>query len=191
MIHFLEGTIEYKKDKFAVINVGGVGYKVFAGADVLARLPAIGEKTRIFAHLHVREDAMDLYGFLEQVDLAFFEMLISISGVGPKMALAIMSIAPSQMLASAIAKEDISFLTRVSGVGKKTAEKIILELKDKIHKTGIELEGVQTGDHEVLDALESLGYSSREAQSALQKISKGVKGIENRIMEALKILGRK
>lgn len=191
MLYFIEGAIEYKKDKFAVVNAGGVGYKVFMPSDGLAKLPEIGEKSRVFTHLHVREDAMDLYGFLEQADLVFFEMLISISGVGPKMALAILAIAPVKILAAAIVKGDAEFLTRISGVGRKTAEKIILELKDKIQKMGVEIENIETGDHEVLDALESLGYSPREAQGALQKISKDVKGIENRIREALKILGRK
>ncbi len=190
MLYLIEGTIEYKKEKFAVINAGGVGYKVFMSSDGLAKLPEIGEKAKVFTHLHVREDAMDLYGFLDQVDLVFFETLIAISGVGPKMALSILVIAPVKMLASAIVSGNVEFFTRVSGVGRKTAEKIILELKDKIQKLGIEIEEMESGDGEVLDALESLGYSAREAQNALRQISKDIKGVENRIKEALKILGR-
>lgn len=191
MLYLIEGTIEYKKDKFAVVNVGGVGYKVFMSSDGLAKLPEIGEKAKIFTHLHVREDAMDLYGFLDQVELVFFETLIAISGVGPKMALAILVIAPVKMLASAIVSGNVEFFTRVSGVGRKTAEKIILELKDKIQKLGIEIEEMEAGDGEVLDALESLGYSAREAQNALRQIAKETQGVENRIKEALRILGRK
>lgn len=191
MLYLIEGTIEYKKDKFAVVNAGGVGYKVFMSSDGLAKLPEIGEKAKVFTHLHVREDAMDLYGFLDQMELVFFETLIAISGVGPKMALAILVIAPVKMLASAIVSGNVEFFTRVSGVGRKTAEKIILELKDKIQKLGIEIEEMEAGDGEVLDALESLGYSAREAQNALRQIAKETQGVENRIKEALRILGRK
>ena len=191
MIYFLEGIIEYKKEKFVVINVGGVGYKVFMSSDALAKVAETGEMAKIFTHQYVREDAMDLYGFLSSVDLIFFEVLIAISGVGPKMAMSILAIAPTEILASAIVKGDVTFFTRVSGVGRKTGEKIILELRDKVQKLGIDIEEFESGDHEVLDALESLGYSAREAQNALRNISKEISGVENRIKEALKILGRK
>lgn len=191
MIYSLEGIIEYKKDKFAVINVNGVGYKIFMSSDILSKMPELGEKAKIFTYQYVREGALDLYGFLNSFDLVFFEMLIAISGVGPKMAISILSIAPTNLLASAIVKGDLTFFTKVSGVGRKTAEKIILELKDKVHKLGIDMEEFETGDNEVLDALESLGYSAREAQNALRQLPKDVKGIENRIKEALKMLGRK
>lgn len=191
MIYSLEGTVEYKKEKFSVINVGGIGYKVFMSSDTLAKIVEPGERVKIFTHLYVREDAMDLYGFLSSLDLVFFEALIAISGVGPKMAMSILAIAPTNMLASAIVKGDATFFTRVSGVGRKTAEKIILELKDKVQKLGIDIEEFESGDNEVLDALESLGYSAREAQNALREIGKDIKGVENRIKEALKILGRK
>lgn len=191
MIYSLEGTVEYKKEKFSVINVGGIGYKVFMSSDTLAKIVEPGERVKIFTHLYVREDAMDLYGFLSSLDLVFFEVLIAISGVGPKMAMSILAIAPTNMLASAIVKGDATFFTRVSGVGRKTAEKIILELKDKVQKLGIDIEEFESGDNEVLDALESLGYSAREAQNALREIGKDIKGVENRIKEALKILGRK
>lgn len=191
MIYFLEGMVEFKKEKFAVINVSGVGYKVFMSGDALVKLPEAGEKTKIYTHHYVREDAMDLYGFLNSFDLIFFETLITISGVGPKMAMSILAIASTKMLASAIVKGDAAFFTRVSGVGRKTAEKIILELKDKIQKLGIDIEEFESGDHEVLDALESLGYSAREAQNSLREIGKDIKGVENRIKEALKILGRR
>ena len=160
-------------------------------SDVLNKIPELGERAKIFTYLYVREDALDLYGFLNSFDLVFFEMLIAISGVGPKMAMSILSIAPTKLLASAIAKEDLTFFTRVSGVGRKTAEKIILELKDKVHKLGIDVEEFEVGDSEVLDALESLGYSARDAQNSLRQLPKDIKGIENRIKEALKMLGRR
>lgn len=191
MIYSLEGTIEDKKDKFAVIGVGGVGYKVFMSGDTLSKISEVGEKTKVFTHLYVREDMMDLYGFLDSFDLVFFEILIAISGVGPKMAMSILAIAPTKLLASAIVSGDPAFFTRVSGVGRKTAEKIILELKDKVQKLGIDIEGFESGDGEVLDALETLGYSAREAQNALRQISKDTKGVENRIKEALRMMGRR
>lgn len=191
MIYFLDGTIEYKKDRFVVVNAGGVGYKVFMTGDGMTKLPEIGGKTKVYTHQYIREDAMDLYGFLSQAELVFFESLIAISGVGPKMALSILSVSPVKMLASAIVAGDYTFLTRVSGVGRKTAEKIIIEMKDRIQKLGIEFEEMKAGDSEVLEALETLGYSIREAQNALRNIPKEVAGVENRIREALKMLGRK
>lgn len=191
MIYFIDGIVEYKKEKFAVINASGIGYKIFASGDTLSKMPEVGERVKVYTHQHVREDAVELYGFLSQTELIFFESLIAISGVGPKMALSILAISPVKMLASAIVAGDFTFLTRVSGVGRKTAEKIVIEMKDRIQKLGIEFEEMQAGDNEVLEALESLGYSVREAQNALRNIPKDITGVENRIKEALKVLGRK
>lgn len=190
MIYSLDGIIESKKEKFVVIGVAGIGYKVFVSGDTLVKLPEAGEKTKVYTHQHVREDAVDLYGFLNATELVFFESLISISGVGPKMALSILAVSPVKMLASAIVAGDFTFLTRVSGVGRKTAEKIVIEMKDRIQKLGIEFEEMKAGDNEVLEALESLGYSMREAQGALRNIPKDLQGVENRIREALKMLGK-
>ncbi len=188
MIGFLEGKIELNTDKYVIVNVNGVGYKVFISANTFKTLPEKGEKVKLYTHLHVREDAMELYGFLSLKELEFFELLISISGIGPKGALNILTVASVETLKKAIVNEESSILTKVSGIGKKTAEKIILELKNKV---GEEYLGKEvSGDSEAIDALIGLGYRLREAREALKKVPKEVEGVENRVREALKLLGR-
>jgi len=129
MIGFLEGKIELNTERYVVINVNSVGYKVFISTATFKNLPEKDEKVKLHTHLHVREDVMELYGFLSIKELEFFELLISISGIGPKGALNILNVASVDTLKRAIVNEESSILTKVSGIGKKTAEKIILELK--------------------------------------------------------------
>src|SRR3989344_9682734 len=131
MIAFIEGKIELRGEKFAIIAAGGVGYKIFAGVETLRKVPEKGQNVRLWTHQYVREDALELYGFLTFVELELFETLISISGIGPKSGLGIMAIAPVDTLKKAIASGDTSYLTKVSGIGRKTAEKVILELREK------------------------------------------------------------
>ncbi|MEA2113479.1 MAG: Holliday junction branch migration protein RuvA, partial [Patescibacteria group bacterium] len=131
MISLLEGKIELKTDKLTIINVGGVGYRVFCSGAVLAQLKK-GKEAKLFIYLCSRENILDLYGFLSFDDLEFFETLVSVSGIGPKAALSIMALAPAETLKQAIASGQKSLLTKVSGIGQRTAERIILELKDKI-----------------------------------------------------------
>jgi Holliday junction DNA helicase RuvA len=135
----------------------------------------------------VREDAFDLYGFLEPTELEFFEMLISVSGIGPKGALAILGIASIETLRKAIGTGDTSYLTKISGIGRKTAEKIVIELRDKMgeEKGGTSLQG----ELDALEALKSLGYSQNEARDALKKVSPDT-DTNTKIREALKILGK-
>lgn len=188
MISVIKGTIELNTDKYVIIDVNGVGYKVFISGNTFKNLPEKGEKVRLFTHLHVREDAMELYGFLTPKELEFFELLISISGIGPKGAMNILSVASIETLKKAIINEESTILTKVSGIGKKTAEKIILELKNKV---GDEFLGEKVSvDNEAIDALIGLGYKLREAREALKKVPKEVDGVENRVREALKLLGR-
>src|SRR4030043_1192537 len=169
MIGFIEGKIESSNDKYAIVEVNGVGYKIYISANIFKKLPKINEKVKLYTHLHVREDIMDLYGFLDRKELEFFELLISISGIGPKGATNILNVASVETLKKAIANEESSILTKVSGIGKKTAEKIILELKNKV--SGGELLGDKAGaDSEAIDALISLGYRLYEAREALRKI---------------------
>ena len=187
MIGSIKGKIILKRDKFIIVEVGGIGYKINASPDTLLKIK-IGEEVHLFTHLHVREDAQDLYGFLEYGELEFFEMLIGVSGIGPKGALAILSVAPIETLKRAISTQDISYLTKISGIGRKTAEKIVLELREKV---GEEKEGVSLqGEIDVLEALKSLGYSQMEAREALKKVSTE-KDTGKKIKEALKILGGK
>src|SRR3989338_11022158 len=128
MISFLEGVIEFKGAKFVVVKTdGGVGYKVFCSEETMHKIPEKGGEVNLWTHLQVREDALELYGFLNFAELDLFQTLTGISGIGPKSALGVMNIAPVDIIKKAIAAGDTSYLTRVSGIGKKTAEKIVLE----------------------------------------------------------------
>jgi len=192
MISLLRGKIEFKNEKYLIIDVSGVGYKVFCLIAVLDEA-MIGAEIKLFTHLHVREDALELYGFLDSQELDFFEKLISISGIGPKAALSILSLAPVNKIKEAIITDREEFLTRISGIGTKMAKKIILELKDKLPKSieGISDASVIREEIEVIDALISLGYREREARDVMKKIDKDIKGTGNMIREALKYLGKK
>ena len=140
----------------------------------------------------MREDSQELYGFLHYAELELFEMLIGISGIGPKGALGVMAIAPADTLKKAIAAGDTSYLTRVSGIGKKTAEKIVLELKDKMAGKGVTVEAPELKDEaDAIDALVALGYSQREARDALAAVPSKMVTLEKRVGEALKQLGTK
>lgn len=191
MISQVRGKIILKTDKFVVIDVGGLGYKVGVSVDTLARLKN-KEEVSLWTHLHVREDALDLYGFLDQSELEFFEMLINISGIGPKSALGIIGVAPIETLKKAIASGDNSYLTKVSGVGRKTAEKIVLELRDKLSALGHKAEyGELSGELDATLALQSLGYSQNEARDALKKVDSSISDTSAKVKAALKILGGK
>lgn len=188
MIASLTGTVIGFYDKYCIIDVHGVGYKVFTTEHTLSVLQSVGGPTTLRVHTIVREDALDLFGFLDDTSHKLFEKLITVSGVGPKSALGVLSVAPAEKLVEAISSGDISYLTKVSGIGKKTAEKILLELKDKLLGFGaLPTEGVSE-DTEVLLALESLGYTGAEAREALQYVDKNIIGTNNKIRQALKSL---
>ena len=188
MIGFIEGKIEYNTDKYVLVDVNGIGYKIYISTSVFKDLPEIGNKVKLFTHLHVREDILDLYGFLDKKDLDFFEMLISISGIGPKGAMNILSVASIETLKKAISNEDSTILTKVSGIGQKTAGKIILELKSKVSGEYSDEKGGTDG--EAIDALVSLGYRLQEAREALKKIPHEVKEVGEKIKHALKLLSK-
>lgn len=191
MIARIKGTIEFRAEKFAVIDVHGIGYKVFANHDTLSKLPKTGEEISLWIHTEVREDALELYGFFHYSELELFEMLISISGVGPKTALGVMALASADALRKAIASGDTSYLTKVSGIGRKTAEKIILELREKMAGKGVMVEaGELREESDALEALVSLGYTQSEAREALSKVPSSIEGAEKRIKEALKKLSK-
>ncbi len=149
------------------------------------------KRISLWTHLAVRENALDLYGFEHLNELNFFEMLIDISGIGPKSALGIVSIESIDTLKKAIASGDTSYLTKVSGIGRKTAEKIIIELRDKLvaHKEEAGSTTLRT-ESDALEALKSLGYSNSEARDALKQVSADTEGTSARVKEALKILGK-
>jgi Holliday junction DNA helicase RuvA len=191
MISHLRGGILTVTEKYVLVDVSGVGYRVFCTSDFLAELSG---KTEVALHtyLAVREDALDLYGFPNEDDLGFFELLISVSGIGPKSALGILGITSTDALRRAIATGDTSYLTKVSGIGRKTAEKIVLELRDKLvaHANADGKHSLRAESDAVL-ALQSLGYSQAEARDALKHVPSEVTDTNARIKEALKILGQK
>ena len=193
MISRLTGTIIDISEKYVVIDVGGVGYKVYCATDTLASLE-LDTLVSIHTYLSVKEDALDLYGFGSMQEKNFFEMLISISGIGPKGALGILSATSIETLAQAIGTGDTSYLTKVSGIGRKTAEKIVIELRDKM-RAHVDTEknnsGTLRAESDIIEALKALGYSQNEARDALKEIPQSVIGTNARIREALKILGKK
>jgi Holliday junction DNA helicase RuvA len=178
MIGYLKGAVIREDIKSVVVLVGSLGYKVFTNSPVKKN-----ESVEFWTYLAVRENALDLYGFRNKEELDFFELLITVSGIGPKSALAILSVATLPNLRHAISTGDTTHLVKVSGVGKKSAEKIVLELKDKIEGGNVNM---HEGDILALDALKSLGYGEREARDALKKVEG--KDAEEKIKKAIKLL---
>jgi len=189
MITSLRGTVlQLDPPDFIVVEVGGVGLKVFVPASVFDTLDGVGRAVFVQTHLIVREDALTLYGFSSEEQRSLFELLLTVQGVGPKMALAILSTLSLDILQSAVAHEQSEVLSRVKGVGKKTAEKIIFTLKDKLGANLLPggLTPISEADTEVLGALTALGYSLVEAQAAVQSIPRGTSAsVEERIRSAL------
>ena len=194
MIFLLHGNILEIAERAAVIDVNGVGYKVSMTEDSLRGLKT-GTEITIWTHLAVRENSQDLYGFISKKDRDFFELLITVSGIGPKTALNILSLVASETLIGAIRDGSTSHLVKVSGIGKKTAEKIVLELKDKmIGYGGGENEYTAAGmssDADAIEALKALGYGADEAREAIKKIVAGGKLTDTgaKVKAALKVLG--
>jgi len=187
MISQLAGIIKFKTDKFILVDVGGVGYRVFVSFETQKKLPRKGEKVEIWTHLHVRENIMALYGFLNYAELEFFGSLIQISGIGPKSALAVLAVAPLDVLKKAVSSGDVSYLTKVSGVGKKLAEKIVLELRDKVGLKGAETKaGGLKEEEEAIEALQALGYSLKQSREVLRDLPRDIEGTENIIKKALR-----
>ncbi len=189
MIGSIRGKITLKTDKCVVVETNsGVGYKVSISPDVLIKVNKLKDEVHFFIHTHVREDSLDLYGFLDIAELEFFEMLIGVSGIGPKGALGILSTTTIETLKTAIRTGDTGYLTKISGIGRKTAEKIVIELRDKLGK---EIEGTSLREElDALEALKSLGYSQNEARDALKEVESNL-STNAKIKAALKILAMK
>jgi holliday junction DNA helicase RuvA len=192
MLYSASGKLASKSGKFVVLEVGGLGLKIATSEGTLKSLPAAGAAAKLFCHLHVREDALDLYGFATEAELNFFEMLISVSGVGPRSALSIMDVAKLDELSAAIKEGRPDLMTRASGIGRKTAERIIVELRTKVQssKSGLVVEKME-GDADILEALTSLGYRREEARAALAKVDPKLLGMEERLKAALALLSKK
>jgi Holliday junction DNA helicase RuvA len=198
MYAFIRGKLEYKETDRVVIDAGGVGYEVFVSTRTLSEQPAAGEPARVFTYLNVREDAMLLFGFGSREEKAMFIKLIGVTGVGPKMAMGILSGMTVAELAIALVTKDTRALSRISGVGKKTAERLILELRESVGESELTAAGPKaagavaggSASQEAIQALMALGYSSIEASRAVGAAG-DVGSVEEIIMRALKALDRR
>lgn len=191
MIAHIKGKIIHLDEKFIILENNGIGYKLFLSTDNILKYQT-GQEASFWTYLAVRENSLDLYGFSTKEENSFFELLLDVSGIGPKSALSILNVAPVLTLQRAIATGDTAYLNKVSGIGKKTAEKIIIELRDKLLSYKNE-EGVQSmrDEGDIIEALKSLGYSQTEARNAVKKIPIEIEKTNEKIKEALKILSKR
>jgi Holliday junction DNA helicase RuvA len=193
MIGTLRGEIIDKEEDRVLIEVGGVGFHVLAPTTLLDILE-VGIKTQLFTHLHVREQELTLFGFADREELELFRTLLKVQGIGPKVALAILSHIPAETLRQAIAREEAALLARVPGIGPKKAKQIVFQLKDKVGLEDIFVSAVpiSDADGEVIAALTTLGYSVVEAQAALQQLPKEARdeSVEEKVRIALSSLAK-
>ena len=193
MIRHLTGKVLETTEKTIILEVSGVGYQIAVTPEVKNLLAKKADAVSLHTYLAVREDALDLYGFLDKKDLRLFELLISVSGIGPKGALGILSLASSATLYQSIISGNLEHLTNISGIGRKRAEKIILELKDKIvgasDSDGEEINESLKNESEAILALRALGYTLTESREALKKLPSDL-DTKTRIKGALRNLGK-
>ena len=199
MIAFVSGILEMKLNGYIVIDVGGVGYKIFMSEASIDSLGNLGDKVKVYTHQHVREDDISLYGFLTMEELNMFELLISVSGVGAKSALSILANVEPSSFALAVITNDTSKLVKIPGVGQKTAARIVLELKDKLKNENIadkkkNIINKNSVDEEVMDeaisALQVLGYNRKDIEKVFEKIELDNLSVEEMIKQGLKYLSR-
>ncbi len=183
MIGSLRGTLIELAATWALLEVGGVGYRVQVSSSVLSLLH-VGQEQFFYIHEQLREDAHELYGFLSSQDLALFTKLLSVSGVGPKVGMTLLSLGSADVVQRAVMQGDLETLTALPGVGKKTAQKIILELKGQL----VDPEQVSSTDCDVADALQGMGYTAAQVRDALRVVSADIKDPSDRIRAALKVL---
>jgi len=174
MIAFLKGILDSKFENSCIIDVNGIGYEVNMPTSDLERLPAVGEPVTIYTWHIQREDGQQLYGFLHPSDRKLFKLLLGVANVGPKSALAVLSGLTQSQLEQAVSQQDTAMLARVPGIGRKTAERLLLELKDKLEKVSTSPISIKGSEREslgdALEALVTLGYPSTQARAALQKV---------------------
>lgn len=196
MFAYLKGSLVEKSNTYVVIETSGIGYKIFMSGTAINTLQNIGEEVKIYTHYYVREDNISLYGFINNEELKMFELLLQVSGIGAKSAIAMLSQITPSSFALAVISNDVSKLVKIPGIGKKSAERIILELKDKlkneqeISKTE-EVKAVINKveeDDEVIEALQVLGYNKKEIVKALEGLDRANLGIEDTIKQVLKLL---
>ena len=191
MYYYIKGTLVQKNDNYIVVDANGVGYMIYTSLNSMQNTGEIGKKITIYTYLHVREDVMDLFGFTTLEEKNMFMHLISVSGVGPKAALSILSVTTPAKFALAVITNDVKTITKASGVGPKMAQRVILELKDKMKTDELEIDLEDESDDilsdnrsEAISALVVLGYSSNDAQKAVKGID-GTLSVEEIIKKAL------
>lgn len=189
MIAHLKGTVLVKTERYLVVQVHDVGYRVFVLPQVV-EIAEPGSEIELHTYHHQTENSTELYGFVTLEDMDFFERLLSISGVGPRSALGVLSSAPVRDIQQAIVQNDPTLLIRVSGIGRKTAERIIVELREKLEKTGLVGDTMDQTFVDALEALVQLGYSRPEARKALRQVKDQSLNAQDRLKQALKILGK-
>jgi Holliday junction DNA helicase RuvA len=201
MFAYLHGTLARVSADSLIIDVNGVGYRVFVPGSAISACPEVGGKIKVHTHYYVREDTQALYGFLTEEELKMFEQLLSVTGVGPKASLALVSNVPPSKFVLSVLTDDADNFTKAPGIGKKTAQRIILELKDKMKKEHVDMQdlacniqGIPSNNEsklsEAISALVMLGYSSQEASRAISAVYDDEKPIEQIIKEALKQMFR-
>lgn len=199
MIAFISGILEMKLNGYIVIDVGGVGYKVFMSEAVIETLGELGERVKVYTHQHVREDDISLYGFITMEELNMFELLISVSGVGAKSALTILANIEPSAFALAVITNDTSKLVKIPGVGPKSAARIVLELKDKLKNQDLIDKKKETANKnivneenldEAISALQVLGYNRKDIEKVFEKIELDNLSLEEMIKQGLKYLSR-
>jgi Holliday junction DNA helicase RuvA len=192
MIATLEGLLEYRGSDSIIVNVSGIGFRVFVPGSTLGRLGAVKGKVSLYTHLHVREDNISLYGFASSEELSLFKNLISISGIGSKLALAILSVFDPEQLVMAITSGDIDLLSQAPGVGKKMAGRLVIELRGKLEKEWKEVAlPLAPESADIIAALTGLGYSLAESTRAISRLpDSGKLSLEEKIRAALQEVGR-
>lgn len=201
MIAYVNGTLEMKFNGYVVVEANGIGYKIFMAENSINELGSIGDKVKVYTHYHVREDDISLYGFLTIEELNMFELLISVSGVGAKSALNTLANIEPSVFALAVVSNDTTKLTKIPGIGAKTAARIILELKDKLKNQEI-VSGAKTNKNktnnednneieEAMTALQVLGYSRKEIEKTFETIDLTNLKLEEMIKQGLKYLSQK
>ncbi len=197
MIYNVKGILTYADTNFAVVQCGGVGFKCFVSLTTLKSLKPVGNEVELYTHLQVREDAMDLYGFATQDELDAFKLLITVSGIGPKAAIAILSVLPPDRLSICVASGDVKAIQAAQGVGKKTAERVVLELKDKMAgigsskaadiAVGIASVAKSSNAQEAVEVLVSLGFNQSDAATVVGAMDKSM-SVDDMIRKGLKQL---
>lgn len=198
MYAYIKGSLDTKNNNYVIVEAGGIGYKIFMSLKAIENLGEVGSTVKVYTHYYVREDNISLYGFTSNEELRMFELLLSVSGIGAKSAIAMLSEVSPSSFALAVISNDVSKLVKIPGIGNKTAGRIILELKDKLKTEEALTASEETltaikednKNSEIIAALQVLGYTRKEIDKALEEINTDIVTVEDAIKQALKLLSR-